>query len=249
MLFRSNKNNEIVVNIDENNYVQLCPNCSFPNEECSDECVACKYPFEDSDIIHVLAKNVIKCESCGSFMTIDDLKCNFCGITHFADNNFNEKNEKFIIICPNCATENEANSILCSNCGMSIEEEFPVLKENNYEDKTICIENSKNEIVFFDRTKAEPHTVSLNNGEEIKIGRNSIFSELLSDNKYVGREHFILSFHDNVFWIRDISTNGTYINGQRIEKYKEIKLENNSDIVLGANVENEQNAAYFIVSY
>lgn len=57
------------------------------------------------------------------------------------------------------------------------------------------------------------------------IGRNAMGQEVLSAFKTVSREHARITYKDGKWFIEDLnSTNGTYINGNRIPSNKKIEL-------------------------
>jgi pSer/pThr/pTyr-binding forkhead associated (FHA) protein len=66
------------------------------------------------------------------------------------------------------------------------------------------------------------------------IGRDKRNAVIIADTK-VSKFHALITFKDGTGYIRDSnSTNGTFINGQRIEPNRDIKL-NNKDVIIVGN--------------
>lgn len=62
------------------------------------------------------------------------------------------------------------------------------------------------------------HTIALNAGKEITIGReNSNFS---IQNKLVSRNHLVLKKENNGVYYKDVSTNGSFLNGTKVTPQK-----------------------------
>lgn len=67
------------------------------------------------------------------------------------------------------------------------------------------------------------------------IGRSASGVDLcIADNKTVGRIHAVISYHDGVFYIKDLnSLNHVYLNGTQIQPNQETKLNSDTKILLG----------------
>lgn len=62
-------------------------------------------------------------------------------------------------------------------------------------------------------------THSLQSGESLNLGRDPEFSPIadrLAGFECVSRRHAVIAFSSDVFYVLDSSTNGTYIDGERI---------------------------------
>lgn len=71
----------------------------------------------------------------------------------------------------------------------------------------------------------EGKTILLGPGESL-IGRGP-YSEIFLPNEYVSWKHAYLNLSNNNLYIRDISTNGTWVNGKRIRSITKLKPEDN----------------------
>ena len=67
-------------------------------------------------------------------------------------------------------------------------------------------------------------------GQEISIERDMLVgrdqdAEILLQSKDISRKHAALLFRDDHVWVKDLkSTNGTFVNGERVEQEQEIEL-------------------------
>ena len=76
---------------------------------------------------------------------------------------------------------------------------------------------------------------------EILIGKASI-CDYVVDNDFVSREHCKFIIQNDIFYILDLnSTNGTFINGEKIEPNKKIEIKKGIEIILAANYELDWN--------
>ncbi len=64
----------------------------------------------------------------------------------------------------------------------------------------------------------------------LELGRNHKWSDGTFDNGGVSRDHAVISFDNNEFVIEDCSTNGTYLDGKRLEKGKPTVLRDGARI-------------------
>ena len=59
-----------------------------------------------------------------------------------------------------------------------------------------------------------PLSVTLSGGRGLDIGRDQHLDWALPDpTRTISGRHCEIRFHDNAYWLRDISTNGTFVNG------------------------------------
>lgn len=73
-------------------------------------------------------------------------------------------------------------------------------------------------------------TLPLNNKNEVTIGR-ALGNDILMDSKVASKNHAKITKVQGEFYIEDLSTNGTYLNGKRVTKKE--KLKENDVIVAG----------------
>lgn len=77
------------------------------------------------------------------------------------------------------------------------------------------------------------HTIALNAGKEITIGReNSNFS---IQNKLVSRNHLVLKKENNGVYYKDVSTNGSFLNGTKVTPQKWLPLAAKDKLALVAD--------------
>jgi pSer/pThr/pTyr-binding forkhead associated (FHA) protein len=88
--------------------------------------------------------------------------------------------------------------------------------------------------------------IKLRDGEEIILGRTHVTNAgraLVDLSKYngtaygVSRVHALLRHKDSQWWVEDLgSSNGTWLNGERLAPFTAYRLSNNSQLIL-ANME------------
>ncbi len=78
--------------------------------------------------------------------------------------------------------------------------------------------------LYVERGPLRGTELQLEEGKAYTVGRSSACALALPDN-LVSREHLIISLKGGRFWVRDAgSSNGTFVNGEQIEKPRELKL-------------------------
>lgn len=66
------------------------------------------------------------------------------------------------------------------------------------------------------------------------IGRSSSCTfQMPDDNKYISSTHVLITSYNGCFYINDTSTNGSFVNGQKIEKNQPFALNNGDTVILG----------------
>ena len=140
--------------------------------------------------------------------------------------------------CPECHHKNHANSNKCENCGESLLGELV---------KTATGATALNKEVL-----NQVWLVSIDNifryqlpdGETV-LGRLNVGADYLTVKDYVGRTHARITKMGELVMIEDLnSTNGTYINGERIPAGKPRKIEETDTIGLGGNNVSQTHAAF-----
>lgn len=133
-------------------------------------------------------------------------------------------------ICEYCGEKNPVSALECHKCGSDLSFCNPIAENDSLamvsEEKkwTITIGNEKRKIEG-----------------EIVIGREfGPFVKILSS-PYVSRKHATISEKNGRLVLIDYSTNGTLVNGIRIEKNVAIDL-NNGDILSFADIQGYINA-------
>jgi len=120
-----------------------------------------------------------------------------------------------VYLCPKCNKEYEEkiakkNMSMCKECGIP-------LKEKKEKNKQYSIEFDNFTLTF---------TLP------VRIGRNH--QEELKNNFYISREHCEIIEENGIIYVIDSSTNGTFLNGNKITT--KTSIQNNDKIKL-ANIE------------
>lgn len=243
--FVGRKSKENITNAREDEEVQLCPNlkCTFPNSANSRSCIECNCSLED-DTTWVLAKFVLQCQNCGAYNTKKSQVCCSCG-EPIGENKQNEnavdEDTAFFRICPNCNYQNYANATKCIKCGEDLEDIDP-----------ICKTTGSSILVNFLNTR----TSSMNSIEILPaiyyaFGRSAHLSEDkdLGNRKYVHGVHFVILYKEDSLYIIDCSSNGTFVNGKRLNKGVKHSLFSGDIIGVGSPTVTDADAAFYKISF
>ncbi|MCS7244310.1 MAG: FHA domain-containing protein [Candidatus Calescibacterium sp.] len=140
--------------------------------------------------------------------------------------------------CPSCGQNNKPEDFLCFNCmsdltNVPVKERAPQSSDYNKSSNLLNDDNNITTIEKKDKNlllkKIDDENVVILIKEEMIIGRESI--EILRDQKFVSRQHAKIYFKNNTFFVKDLgSTNGTYVNSEKLDPNKEYSL-NNGDII------------------
>jgi pSer/pThr/pTyr-binding forkhead associated (FHA) protein len=124
-------------------------------------------------------------------------------------------------VCENCGKKNPVSSLECEFCGYDISFCIPVEDLGETVVETVP-ENTEGLWTF---TAVDDNMVSFVVTDSITIGReNCVISDYLNRSDFISRQHCKIYVHDNGLYLMDASTNGTYINGNRVEKLSECPL-------------------------
>ncbi len=175
---------------------------------------------------------------------------------------------RMVYICENCGTPNDTKRTVCISCGDSLAGIVPTpfagneSEENNGQntdntgntgagnssetDSTVELYVRKTHITSADGS----FSLELTEGDH-RLGRKEEGSGYLSDKMYVSGFHAVLSVSNGEYFIEDFSTNGTFINGSRIDKGKKVKVVPEADLIgLGSHKTSDflDQAAYFRIT-
>jgi len=126
-----------------------------------------------------------------------------------------------IKICPACKAKNPEDVPVCSNCLEDLSVVSPVQEEEKKETLTLSINGKE---------------ITVKNGDV--IGRQASGSEIFKNFPTVSRKHARITYESGNWFIEDLnSTNGTYINGERIKPYERRKITEKDKINLSISVE------------
>lgn len=190
-------------------------------------------------------KSVKECEECGKYNLRLASECDNCGhilpnqIVRVAENldfnpNFSKKEEVLIennnasdefVVCSECDTINDITAHFCKSCLNNLKKPNETNEDLNYE---VREENKVNKIVILEGV--EKITLTFSNDLNT-FGRNNLEKDI----SVISRNHFNYQLINNLLYITDISTNGTFINGKRLNKNMPTLL-NNNDTLMIANI-------------
>jgi len=126
-------------------------------------------------------------------------------------------------ICPTCNNTNDQNELICKSCLTPIDS-VAIVDCNKKEELQGYIE------FVFDgySQKLFAHDI---------VGRDGKAKEFLKDKLTVSREHLEIQKEEEMFYIVDKnSTNGTYLNGEKIKPNTRKKIKNSDKISLSKQV-------------
>ncbi|TAN45472.1 MAG: FHA domain-containing protein [Nitrospirae bacterium] len=137
-------------------------------------------------------------------------------------------------ICPTCKTRNEPSEMMCGMCLGDISGVSPVDNEqppvSMAEDRTIV---QRGGIVL-----------KLSGGGDIPVcdgdivGREAVGKEILQPYKTISRRHVRFTFENGGWLIEDLnSTNGTYLNGNRLAANAKTPVAHNQKLSLSSACE------------
>ncbi len=146
---------------------------------------------------------------------------------------------RMVYICENCGAPNDTRRSVCEKCGDSLAGIVPVEWAGETPDRAEPVNGGNTETY----AEAEPVTktfhlqtvdgncdIELKSGEN-RLGRNEAGSAYLAERAYVSGIHAVVIVEDDRCYIIDQSTNGTFINGTRIEKGKQITIVPELDLI------------------
>ena len=112
-----------------------------------------------------------------------------------------------MILCLNCGHQNRNDHLFCTQCGRRLSERAAVSA------KLVAMNPPK---------EGQYYPLSLS---PVYLGRTESNDIIVKDDRVSG-QHAKLSFEESQFWIEDLdSTNGTYVNGERLTKKRSLKDE------------------------
>ncbi|MEG0614566.1 MAG: FHA domain-containing protein [Oscillospiraceae bacterium] len=128
---------------------------------------------------------------------------------------------KEVRVCENCGFSNDVSSLECVKCGYDLSFIIPT-------EEIIAAENSGNAWTF---TAKDDEDLYFSVNDEVFVGAEcEILQEYFSKSKYVSRRHARIFLQDGKIFVNDASTNGTFVNGNRINKMENFELKNGDEI-------------------
>jgi len=157
-----------------------------------------------------------------------------------------------MIVCPTCQHENLDGTVFCSDCGMQLEGADPTVTQAIRGSETLHIPADEKQTDFYSTgvdTWASLHLVEsghilpVSGREEFTVGRISDAQPIMPDidltpyKAYasgVSRLHAVLKREGERVILRDLgSSNGTYVNGKRLQANADQVLHHGDILSLG----------------
>lgn len=132
-------------------------------------------------------------------------------------------------LCPNCGWKNPPDELLCVQCGIEISD-IPIVSDENPDDSVARDMMGERESSL--KTTIESSFLVLKGSDFILrvpngaiVGRLKHGKEFLEEYTTVSRQHARFFRKDGQWYVEDLnSTNGTYVNGFKIEGQHPLKV-------------------------
>lgn len=131
-------------------------------------------------------------------------------------------------ICDNCGEQNAVSLLECSKCGCDLSFIPPTIIDDSIKedkiDDTKPIDNSSAFQKFWVVSLTD-NSVGFSISDRVTVGREgNVIPEFFDRSNYVSREHATLYISDQKLFVIDASTNGTFINGNRLKKLQAYEI-------------------------
>lgn len=148
----------------------------------------------------------------------------------------------------NTAEESERTDIEIESDKQNEEnrEVIPFIQEENSVTSILSEAEDKTEILFVQPSLPSHYLIakSSNNPAEIAmknfpyyVGKDKTRNQLVLNEGSVSRLHAVITIRDKVVFLTDLgSTNGTYVNGQRIEKNQPVMIDNSDELAFSREI-------------
>ena len=190
--------------------VKTCLFCNFYNDYRYSTCKKCGASLHDVII-----------EEIETLAEYAEVKNNEEHVNDIVDKCHND----FVRICPFCFEENDSDNEICYICNSNISNIKPI-KKNKVEE--VNLEKPLSNEIVEEKTIISKRLI-LNNPDinlefvlvdKLLIGRKDFLNLSADICKYISRDHLLIKELNGFVNIKDISTNGSLINGIRMEKNK-----------------------------
>jgi len=144
-------------------------------------------------------------------------------------------------ICTACKQGNPANTDICLRCRTDISTIIPTVK-NDSPKSLVSSTPTSGESIHLTQRESNPLTLITEHEEKFTIhsndmlGRDSVAACYLTD-EHVSNKHAIIVYKNNNWFIKDNnSTNGTYLNGRKLDPGEEFPILSGDTISLSKHV-------------
>lgn len=192
--------------------IKICINCGAKNSSAQMRCMKC-----DADISRLAVKT--DCE--------DNVKHSENDNTHF------DEKPIYFKLCSNCGKVCTADLSRCTGCGFDLD--FDIIECYKIQDSFLnglIYKGSSAVRLNIEKNGVVLKTINLSYGL-CALGR-SMVQDVIPEYKYVSELHLMIMNNDGKIKIADISSNGTYANGNRINEVYE-PFENEKIVICGNN--------------
>ena len=153
-----------------------------------------------------------------------------------------------IRVCDNCGYHNSIENLECEKCGFDLSFVIPVdekdVLDSSFSDNHL--EDNSSMMELEDRCDSCEERLLISSDQKtiipiydgMIIGRDSVSPGPLETSTFVSRRHASFSFDRDSVLITDASTNGTFINGKRLEKLQPTAI-HDGDTIRFADVDFE----------
>lgn len=147
--------------------------------------------------------------------------------------NSNESNTEEVVglsYCPECGSKLTGKEAFCTNCGADIDQYRP---ESNSEYKSPQMEEDQNKTFSGLVLVLDNESISVQDGDRVgtEIRRALIDSGIdQKDARLISREHLEFYEKDDGYYMTQIGTNSTRLNGHLLEEGNQIKITDGDSI-------------------
>ena len=130
-----------------------------------------------------------------------------------------------MIECPFCHALNEADELICTECNQPLDKNIG--NQPKATSSTCC---KKEETCILKDQFEEKNLVFSNN--YIYLGRNHNCFSNMNSNGYISGLHCVLWKIDNKYYLQDVSSNGTTLNGKKLNRGEVNEIKNGDSFAL-----------------
>lgn len=240
------------IEFEEDALVRLCPSCSTPNPK---DAVFCSYDAFDLQRAkaELKASEVIECSSCHRYNPPGAPTCRKCGEPLPTEGTVEETTDdedaepEYVKVCPkdDCRHVNPAAREKCERCYTDLAAVKVEVRKAGVDVKHIDnpqrVDGGKGILYNI----AKDAVVELCHSERYTIGYAHLLGEQFEETDFVSDSHLDIFCREGQWFVRDHSSNGTYLNGIRIQPNIDTPLEPGVTISLGDPSASQPRAAHF----